>query len=141
MRGHQLSLYMNVYSIFILLSRSIYIVLALHSPHLRFFSLSTNDEIGHVGASQIFIILDEDSHLLFLLIAISQVPVEKVYGEIDSLFIPCRVVRLVDILQLLDPGGGSLVELHHIFALHAFIHQGSDEEDGLINTTNVFQWL
>ena len=141
MRGHQFSLHVSVYSILVFLGRTIDIVLALHTSYLSFLSFCTYDQICHVGSSEVLIILDKDSHLFFFLITISQIPVEEADGQIYGLLVSCRVVRFVNILQLLYSRAGSLIELHHILTFYALVHQRCYEENRLVDTADVPQWL
>lgn len=69
-RRNKLSLDVYIQSISILLCRTVDIVLTFHPLYLRFLSLGTNYQISHVRSCQIFIVFNENSHLLFLLISL-----------------------------------------------------------------------
>lgn len=61
-----------------ILLRSLKIVLTLHPSYLILLLLYLQDQICHIGSSEIFVILDEDLQLLLSFHSFVQVPVKEV---------------------------------------------------------------
>lgn len=123
----------------VLLAGTVDVDLTLHSPHLSLFSFGLDDQIRHVAACQVLVVFKEDTHLLSTLGPFDQTFMKKYDGHVNGRTVSTRVMRLVNILDLLASAVGSSIELHHVLAFDEIIDERSDEEQGHVKMCHASQ--
>jgi hypothetical protein len=125
----------------VLLAGAVDVDLALHAPHFGLLAFSFDDQVGHVAASQIFVVFQKDAHLLSPFGPFNETFMQEDDGHVDGRVVSARVVRLVDVFDLFVPAVGRSIELHHVLAFYEIIDEGGDEEQGHVQVRHASQGL